>query len=89
MNLKLVEPLRLLFKDEVRKVGLELGMKREMIFRHPFPGPGLGIRVLGEITKEKSTHTTRSENYIYTSTTSGTSMTRYGKLELYFSPYAP
>lgn len=53
MKLKLVEPLRLLFKDEVRKVGLELGMKHDMIFRHPFPGPGLGIRVLGDITPEK------------------------------------
>ncbi len=53
MKLQLVEPLRLLFKDEVRKVGLELGMKREMIYRHPFPGPGLGIRILGEITAEK------------------------------------
>lgn len=53
MNLKLVEPLRLLFKDEVRKVGIEMGMKREMIFRHPFPGPGLGIRILGDITEEK------------------------------------
>ena len=53
MKLKLVEPLRLLFKDEVRKVGLELGMRHDMIFRHPFPGPGLGIRVLGDITPEK------------------------------------
>jgi len=53
MNLKLVEPLRLLFKDEVRKVGLELGMMEHLIKRHPFPGPGLGIRVLGEITPEK------------------------------------
>lgn len=53
MNLKLVEPLRLLFKDEVRRVGLELGMMQHLIKRHPFPGPGLGIRVLGEITTEK------------------------------------
>lgn len=53
MNLKLVEPLRLLFKDEVRKVGLELGMKDHLIKRHPFPGPGLGIRILGDITPEK------------------------------------
>lgn len=53
MNLKLVEPLRLLFKDEVRRVGLELGMKEHLIKRHPFPGPGLGIRVLGDITAEK------------------------------------
>lgn len=53
MNLKLVEPLRLLFKDEVRRVGLELGMKESLIKRHPFPGPGLGIRILGDITPEK------------------------------------
>jgi GMP synthase (glutamine-hydrolysing) len=53
MKLSLVEPLRLLFKDEVRRVGLELGIPHEMLFRHPFPGPGLGIRILGEITEEK------------------------------------
>ncbi len=53
MNLKLCEPLSLLFKDEVRKIGLELGMKPYLINRHPFPGPGLGIRILGDITPEK------------------------------------
>ena len=53
MNLKLVEPLRLLFKDEVRKVGLELGMSPKLIHRHPFPGPGLGIRIVGDITPDK------------------------------------
>lgn len=53
MNLKIVEPLRSLFKDEVRRVGKALGIKRELISRHPFPGPGLAIRVLGEVTKEK------------------------------------
>lgn len=53
MNLKLVEPLRLLFKDEVRRVGIELGMQPHLIKRHPFPGPGLGIRILGDITAEK------------------------------------
>lgn len=53
MKLELVEPLRYLFKDEVRKVGLELGIPQAMLFRHPFPGPGLAIRILGEITEEK------------------------------------
>jgi GMP synthase (glutamine-hydrolysing) len=55
MNLKLCEPLRLLFKDEVRRVGRALGMPEHLISRHPFPGPGLAIRVLGEITREKVT----------------------------------
>lgn len=53
MKLSLVEPLRYLFKDEVRKVGLELGIPEDMINRHPFPGPGLAIRILGDITEEK------------------------------------
>lgn len=53
MNLKIVEPLRLLFKDEVRRVGRTLGMPEAIIGRHPFPGPGLGIRILGDITAEK------------------------------------
>ena len=53
MNLKLCEPLRLLFKDEVRNVGLELGMPEHLIKRHPFPGPGLAVRILGDITPEK------------------------------------
>lgn len=53
MNLKLIEPLRLLFKDEVREVGKKLGLPSEIINRHPFPGPGLAIRILGEISSEK------------------------------------
>ena len=53
MNLKIVEPLRLLFKDEVRRVGKALGIDPQLLGRHPFPGPGLGIRILGEVTAEK------------------------------------
>lgn len=53
MSLKLVEPLRLLFKDEVRNVGVQLGIDPMLIWRHPFPGPGLGIRIVGEVTPEK------------------------------------
>ncbi|KTD51119.1 glutamine-hydrolyzing GMP synthase [Legionella quateirensis] len=52
LNLKLLEPVRELFKDEVRKVGLELGLPHEMVYRHPFPGPGLGVRILAEVKKE-------------------------------------
>ncbi|SHK58730.1 glutamine-hydrolyzing GMP synthase [Tepidibacter formicigenes] len=53
IEFEIIEPLRELFKDEVRKLGLELGIPENLIFRHPFPGPGLGIRVIGEVSKEK------------------------------------
>ena len=63
MNLKLVEPLKFLFKDEVRKLGLELNLNREIISRHPFPGPGLAIRMPGIITKEKINILKEADNH--------------------------
>ncbi len=64
MNLDLIEPLRELFKDEVRKIGVELGLPYEMIYRHPFPGPGLGVRILGAVSKEYA-EVLRQADYIY------------------------
>jgi GMP synthase (glutamine-hydrolysing) len=64
MKLKLVEPLRELFKDEVRRIGLELGLPSEMIDRHPFPGPGLGVRILGEVT-QAAADTLRLADHIF------------------------
>jgi GMP synthase (glutamine-hydrolysing) len=54
LHLKLLEPLRELFKDEVRELGVALGLPRELVFRHPFPGPGLGVRIIGAITRERA-----------------------------------
>ncbi len=65
MHLKLVEPLRLLFKDEVRRVGRELGLASDMIDRHPFPGPGLAIRILGDVSEEK-VRLLQEADHIYT-----------------------
>ncbi len=64
MHLQLVEPLRYLFKDEVRKVGVELGIPHDMVFRHPFPGPGLAIRILGDVSPEK-VHLLQQADEIY------------------------
>lgn len=61
---EIIEPLRLLFKDEVRKVGLELGIPEYLVYRQPFPGPGLGIRIIGEVTKEKI-RIVQDADYIY------------------------
>ena len=64
MNFELVEPVRILFKDEVRKVGLELGIPDYLVYRQPFPGPGLGIRIIGEVTEEK-VKIVQEADYIY------------------------
>jgi GMP synthase (glutamine-hydrolysing) len=64
MKLKLVEPLRELFKDEVRRIGVELGLPAEMVYRHPFPGPGLGVRILGEVT-QAAADTLRLADHIF------------------------
>ncbi|MAE57692.1 MAG: glutamine-hydrolyzing GMP synthase [Halobacteriovorax sp.] len=65
MNLKLLEPLRYLFKDEVRILGEKLGLKHEWVYRHPFPGPGIGIRVLGEITEERVLKVQKSDQILF------------------------
>jgi len=64
MKLKLIEPLRELFKDEVRRIGVELGLPAEMVHRHPFPGPGLGVRILGEVTRAAA-ETLRLADHIF------------------------
>lgn len=64
LKLNLLEPIRELFKDEVRKVGLELGLPHDMVYRHPFPGPGLGVRILGEVKKEYA-DILRQADYIF------------------------
>jgi len=65
MNLKLLEPLRLLFKDEVRILGMELGLNRDWVFRHPFPGPGIGVRVLGAVAKESVVKVQHSDQILF------------------------
>ncbi|GAB4015821.1 MAG: glutamine-hydrolyzing GMP synthase [Bdellovibrio sp.] len=65
MNLKLLEPLRYLFKDEGRKIGLELGLKHEWVYRHPFPGPGIGVRVLGELNIDSIRKVQESDQILY------------------------
>ena len=80
MNLKLCEPLRLLFRDEVRRVGRELGMPEHLIGRHPFPGPGLAVRILGDITREKVEILQNADDIFIKASATGTSTTRFGRL---------
>ena len=68
LHLKLLEPLRELFKDEVRELGLALGLPREMVFRHPFPGPGLGVRILGAIEKSHVDLLQRADAHLHSGT---------------------
>jgi GMP synthase (glutamine-hydrolysing) len=65
MHLKLLEPLRFLFKDEVRAMGLELGLEHEWVFRHPFPGPGIGVRVLGELSRDAIRKVQESDQILF------------------------
>ena len=86
MKMELVEPLRDLFKDEVRKMGVELGLAAEMLNRHPFPGPGLGVRILGEITKEK-TSILKEADYIFIQELIKADL--YNKVSQAFAVYLP
>ena len=65
MHLKLLEPLRFLFKDEVRAMGLELGLEHAWVYRHPFPGPGIGVRVLGQLSRDSIRKVQESDQILY------------------------
>lgn len=86
MHLKIVEPLRLLFKDEVRRVGKSLGIDPQLLGRHPFPGPGLAIRILGDITPEKVEILQNVDKSISMPCASGDFTTRYGRRERFCCP---
>jgi GMP synthase (glutamine-hydrolysing) len=86
MNLKLIEPLRELFKDEVRKIGVEIGLPYEMVYRHPFPGPGLGVRILGEVRRDYA-HTLRQADHIFIEELHNAEL--YHKVSQAFAVYLP
>ncbi len=81
MKLNIVEPLRALFKDEVRRVGASMGIDAKLLGRHPFPGPGLAIRILGDITPEKVRILQEVDAIFINGLESGIYMTKFGKLE--------
>ena len=84
MKLELVEPLRMLFKDEVRRVGKSMGMDPILLGRHPFPGPGLAIRILGEISPEKVRILQEVDAIFIQGLKNGIYMIKFGKQELFF-----
>ena len=86
MKMKIIEPFRLLFKDEVRQVGLQLGLHEDSVFRHPFPGPGLAIRIVGQITREY-VRTLQLADAIYISELKGSG--EYGKIAQAFAVLLP
>lgn len=86
MNLKLIEPFRELFKDEVRKIGVQLGIKEDFIYKHPFPGPGLAVRIIGDITKDKL-DTLREADEVFISELKETGI--YNKIWQAFAVFLP
>lgn len=86
MKLKLLEPLRDLFKDEVRKIGLELGLPSELVGRHPFPGPGLAVRIVGEVTRERA-ELLRQADSVFLDSLRNAGL--YGKVSQAFSVFLP
>ena len=78
MKLKLIEPLKDLFKDEVRRIGRELGMPEEVLQRQPFPGPGLAVRILGEVTPERVALLQEADDIVVTEIKAAGLYSRYG-----------
>ena len=86
MNFELVEPIKYLFKDEVRKIGVKLGLPKKMLYRHPFPGPGLGVRILGQVRKEYS-EILRKADYIFMEELNNHGL--YDKVDQAFAVFLP
>jgi len=86
MQFELVEPLKELFKDEVREIGVKLGLPKKMLYRHPFPGPGLGVRILGQVKKEYADILRRAD-YIFMEELNNQDL--YGKVDQAFAVFLP